>query len=127
MGHLIEAERRGFAGRIREILATDEPRLLAWDQAAVAAARDDRAADPVVLVAELRAVRLDGIALVRGLAPADLARVGRHPAVGPLRVDELVAEWVHHDRMHLRQALGTAQAWAWTRMGGTRRFSDPTA
>ncbi len=45
-----------------------------------------------------------------------------HPKVGVLRVDELVAEWVHHDRCHLRQALGVAEAWAWLHMGAARGF-----
>ena len=122
VGHLIEAERRGFAGRIREILRADDPELRTWDQDAVAATRDDRAADPVALVTELRTMRIDGVALVRSLSPADLARAGVHPKVGVLRVDELVAEWVHHDRAHLRQALEVAQAWAWLHMGAARRF-----
>jgi len=41
VGHLIEAERRGFAGRIRIILAEETPRLQAWDQDEVARARHD--------------------------------------------------------------------------------------
>ncbi len=122
IGHLIEAERRGFAGRIREILAADEPELAGWDQWAVAAARDDRRADPDVLAAELRAMRIDGIALVRRLSPSDLARTGRHPVIGTLRVEELIAEWLHHDRAHLRQALEATRAWAWVHMGATRAF-----
>ena len=124
VGHLIEAERRGFAGRIRVILRSGDPEveLARWDQKAVSAARDDRSADPTALLAELRAIRLDGISLVRGLEPADLARTGRHPVVGILRVDELLAEWVHHDRAHLRQALEVAQTWSWGSMGATRAF-----
>ena len=44
LGHILEAERRGFNGRIRTILAGDRPALQGWDQVAVAAARrDDRA------------------------------------------------------------------------------------
>ena len=31
VGHVVEAERRGFAGRIRIIMAEDEPRLEEWD------------------------------------------------------------------------------------------------
>ena len=41
VGHLSEADRRGFAGRIRILLAEDEPDLIDWDQPAVAAARRD--------------------------------------------------------------------------------------
>ena len=41
VGHLSESERRGFAGRIRVILSSDEPSLDAWDQGAIARARRD--------------------------------------------------------------------------------------
>jgi DinB superfamily len=37
VGHIIEAERRGFAGRIRTLLDQDSPRFAAWDQRAVGA------------------------------------------------------------------------------------------
>ena len=51
-----------------------------------------------------------------------MGRVGMHPAVGPLRVDELLGEWVHHDRNHIRQMLGVTQARVWAQMGNARRF-----
>jgi hypothetical protein len=42
LGHLIEAEKRGFAGRIRFLLQSDgSPALTSWDQVAVAVARND--------------------------------------------------------------------------------------
>ena len=55
--------------------------------------------------------------------PDAMGRVGMHPAVGPLRVDELLGEWVHHDRNHIRQMLGVTQARVWAQMGNARRFS----
>jgi hypothetical protein len=63
------------------------------------------------------------VALVRGLPIEDLSRVGMHPEVGPLRVDELLGEWVHHDRNHVRQMLAVTQARVWGQMGNARRFS----
>ena len=45
-----------------------------------------------------------------------------HPDVGPLRVDELLGEWVHHDRNHVRQLLAVTQARVWRQMGNARRF-----
>jgi hypothetical protein len=127
VGHLVEAERRGFAGRIRSILAADRPTLERWDQPAVAAARRDDLRPAAELAAEFRAVRLDGIDLVASLRPQDLARAGIHPRVGELRVDELLGEWVHHDREHVRQLLAVVQRRVWGQMGATRRFSDPSA
>jgi DinB family protein len=123
LGHLIESERRGFAGRIRLILAGDEPSLEAWDQGAIARARRDCERSAAALIAELDALRRDSATLVAGLREADLERGGRHPKVGRLRVGDLLHEWVHHDRNHLRQLLANTQAAAWPHMGNARRFT----
>jgi DinB family protein len=125
IGHLIEAERRGFAGRIRVILATDAPELERWEPPDVARARGDCAKPAASLLDELAAMRQESAALVRGLRAADLDRVGRHPTVGPLRVGDLLQEWVHHDRNHVRQALANVQAYVWPAMGNAQRFSQP--
>jgi len=123
LGHIIESERRGFAGRIRLILANDEPRLENWNQIEVAQARRDCDRTGPALLAEFDALRLDSVALVTGLQVDDLAREGLHPKVGHLRVGDLIHEWVHHDRNHLRQLLANVQAAAWPHMGNARRFS----
>ena len=127
VGHLIEAERRGFAGRVLAILAADQPEipadLEAWDPPAVAEARHDQERAAADLVAEFVALRAAGVALVRGLRSDDLGRIGVHPHVGPLRVGEVIAEWVHHDRNHIRQLLEVTQARVWAQMGTARRFS----
>ena len=123
LGHLIETERRGFAGRIRIILASQEPKLESWDQNAVAAARRDCEGDGRALLDELAAMREDSARLVEGLGAADLARGGHHPTVGHLRVGDLLNEWVHHDRNHVRQILANVQAYVWPHMGNARKFS----
>ena len=130
VGHLIEAERRGFAGRIRRIIDAAHgdrpelpPDLESWDPPAVAESRRDHLREPAELVDEFVALRADGVALVRSLVVGDLSRSGIHPDVGPLRVDELLGEWVHHDRNHIRQLLAVTQARVWGQMGNARRFS----
>lgn len=125
VGHLIEADRRGFAGRIREILAGEQVVLSRWDPPVVAATRRDNDADPIELVEAFAAGRSEGIALVRSLSSADLARVGIHPEIGPLRVDEILAEWPFHDRSHVRQALAVSQSRLWPQLGAAQRFSEP--
>lgn len=130
VGHLIEAERRGFAGRISRIIDAAHgdrpnlpPDLESWDPPAVADSRRDDLRDPCELVDEFLGLRADGVALVRRLTGGDLARSGIHPDVGALRVDELLGEWVHHDRNHIRQLLAVTQARVWGQMGNARRFS----
>src|SRR5438093_11222175 len=118
------ARGRGFAGRIRIILADDTPALATWDQNEVARARRDCECGAPALVDEFARLRRESVALVTGLGAADLARGGRHPKVGLLRVGDLLHEWVHHDRNHLRQMLSNVQALAWPHMGNARRFSE---
>jgi hypothetical protein len=123
LGHLIEAERRGFAGRVRTILENEGPALEAWDQDAVGRARRDCEAAGQDLVAEFGRLREESIALVTRLRDGDLARGGHHPKVGFLRVADLLHEWVHHDCNHIRQLLANVQARAWPHMGNAQRFS----
>lgn len=124
LGHLIEAEQRGFAGRIRTILEQNDPALTAWDQVAVARERRDCGRDLGTLLGEFERLRTASVALVVGLTEPDLGRGGRHPKVGPLRVRDLLHEWVHHDRNHLKQILANVQAFAWPGMGNAQRFSQ---
>jgi hypothetical protein len=123
IGHLIEAERRGFAGRIRVVLDADRPALERWDPPAVARDRRDCAARASALLDELAALREQSIKLVRGLSAADLERGGQHPVVGFLRVADLLQEWVHHDRNHVKQALANVQAFVWPAMGNAQKFA----
>jgi DinB superfamily len=123
VGHLIEAERRGFAGRIRTILAEDRPKLESWDQPSVAASRRDCDKVGTALASEFRELRLESVDLVATLRPADLDRVGVHPHVGDLSVADLLGEWVHHDRNHVKQLLANSQARVWPQMGNAQRFS----
>ena len=127
LGHILEAERRGFNGRIRTILAGDRPALQGWDQVAVAAARRDHERDPAELLAEFLPLRADSIDLVRSLGRDDLARSGVHERVGELSIGDLLGEWVHHDRNHVKQMLSVSQARVWPQMGNARRFVDPGA
>ncbi|MGH7385873.1 MAG: DinB family protein [Candidatus Rokuibacteriota bacterium] len=125
LGHLIETEERGFSGRIRLILKSDTPELEGWDQEAVARARNDCARDWPSLYHEFMQRRTASVAQVAGLSADDLPRGGKHPGVGLLTVSDLLHEWVHHDRNHIRQMLANVQAHAWPHMRNAQRFSQP--
>ena len=127
LGHLIETERRSFAGRIREILASPDPKLADWDQEVVARERDDSGQELRGLLAEFAALRTDSIALAGGLPPGDLKRRGRHPQIGSVSVEDLLHEWVYHDCDHLRQMQANLQAYVWPAMGSTRKFYTPSS
>jgi hypothetical protein len=127
VGHLIETEERGFAGRIRTILAEERPQFRTWDPSTVSRERQDERGDPAELLAEFIRRRTSGVTLVEVLTPADLERGGDHPEVGFLTVNDLLHEWIHHDANHLRQMLANIQAYTWPSMGNAQRFSAPDA
>jgi hypothetical protein len=124
IGHLIEADRRGFAGRVEQILAADRPSLRVWDQAGVAAARSDCERPVGEVLDEFAAGRRAGLLLLERLAVDDLGRVGIHPEVGEMTVSDVLHEWPFHDRDHLKQMLANTRAWLWPDLGSARRFTE---
>ena len=126
LGHLIETEERGFAGRVRAILAEERPRLSGWDPDEVARERRDAEREPAEVLGEFLRRRAASVALVETVTAADLERGGDHPEVGFLTIGDLLHEWVHHDANHFRQILANVQAYAWPGMGNAQRFSDPS-
>ena len=124
IGHILEAERRGFAGRIQRIVAQPGGRLESWDQPAVARQRRDCERDGIELVRELETAREESVRVVLGLTSEQLQLSGDHPQVGELRVIDLLHEWPHHDRNHLKQILSNVQAYVWPHMGNAQRFAE---
>ena len=122
IGHLIEADRNGFHGRIQTILSEDQPQLKTWDISGIVAQRQDCERDPFELLDKLAAMRADSAQLVTSLRPVDLLCAGTHPLVGELRVVDLIHEWIHHDRNHIKQLLSNIQAFVWPNMGDAQRF-----
>lgn len=122
IGHLIECEQRGFAGRIRLILADDRPQLQEWDPDSVALARRDDERAAADLLREFSDMRAASTAMVASLTAADYARGGNHPNVGFLTVRDVLHEWVGHDRIHLAQIGANIRAYTWPHMGNGQRF-----
>jgi hypothetical protein len=121
---MIEAEARGFAGRIRRILEEPGRRDAGWDQVQVQRDRNDDARTLQELVAAFTSMRNDSLKLVEGLMNTDLGKSCVHEQVGELRVEELLHEWVHHDRNHFRQVQANIQAYVWPAMGNARGFAE---
>jgi uncharacterized damage-inducible protein DinB len=113
LAHLLHEEGAGFRARLRSTLQDPaapwpplEPR-----PAGAAARRDPGSAR--VLVERFREERAVSLAWLATLDEPDLSRA--HEADGRrLRAGDLLAAWVAHDLVHLRQLTGVRLAW-WAR------------
>jgi hypothetical protein len=108
VGHIIEADRRGFGGRIQRILAENGVAETGWDNVGIAAARRDWERPVSAVLEEFTTSRDAGLAVVDGLAEEDLDRYAMHAVVGRVTVRNLLHEWVFHDRNHIRQLLANS-------------------
>lgn len=122
LGHIIEAEKRGFYGRIKRTLEQDRPFEQAWDQIAVARERGDCERMAMSLFMEFMGLRHVSVEMVKALRPDQLDRACTHSKVGELKVRGLLQEWVHHDRDHTKQILSNVQARVWPHMGNSQKF-----
>lgn len=123
IGHMIETDKNGFAGRIQHILNEDQPQLIAWDIAGTVAQRQDCERNGFELLDELEAMRQENTQFITQLSPEQLARSGIHQNVGELQVVDLIFEWAHHDRNHVKQIMSNIQAYIWPDLGNAQRFS----
>jgi hypothetical protein len=124
LGHIVEAERRGFAGRIRLILETPGLAIKNWNQVEVQKQRGDDGRPLAELLGEFTSIRAESVEMVEGLQQGDLQKSCEHDFAGTLRVQDLLHEWVHHDQNHHRQMQANLQAYVWPSMGNSQRFSQ---
>jgi hypothetical protein len=112
LGHLLEEEGADFRARMRTTLKDPQGPWPPLDpQAAVAAARRGTTSARS-LVERFREERAVSLAWLATLEAPDLDRA--HLADGRgLRAGDVLAAWVAHDLVHLRQLTGVRLAW-WT-------------
>jgi hypothetical protein len=104
LGHLIHGEETDWVPRARIILDHGEGRPFEPFDRFAQFERSGTWSLPRLLD-EFARLRAETLATVRGwnLQPADLERLGRHPALGAVTLGQLFATWVVHDLGHLAQ------------------------
>jgi len=104
VGHLIHGERTDWLPRAKMILQFGESKAFEpfdrWAQQ-----RESQGKSLAQLLEEFARLRSENLAELRALnlRPEDLARRGRHPALGVVTMSQLLAAWVVHDLTHLHQ------------------------
>jgi hypothetical protein len=104
VGHLVFGERTDWLPRVRILLEHGEARPFdPFDRFAHLKANEGKCFEELLdEFADLRAENLGALRLLN-LSAEDLARRGRHPALGVVTLSELLATWTAHDLTHLHQ------------------------
>jgi DinB superfamily len=104
VGHLIHGDRTDWMPRARMILQFGESQtFVPFDRWAQAREREGKSLEQ--LLDEFTQLRSENLRDLRALnlRSEDLARRGRHPALGVVTLSELLAAWAVHDLTHLHQ------------------------
>jgi uncharacterized damage-inducible protein DinB len=108
IGHLIHGERTDWIPRLKIMLESGEAKPFPpFDRfAQFEESKGKTLTELLATFAELRAQNLATLASLN-LTAEDLEKRGRHPALGSVRLAELLATWVVHDLTHLTQIART--------------------
>ncbi len=102
VAHLVHTERTNWIPRARILLEHGESRPFdEFDRFGHLKTLSGRTVD--TLLDEFAAVRQESLRALARLQPADLERRGRHPALGPVPLRQIMAAWVAHDLDHIMQ------------------------
>lgn len=118
INHLADEEREDFRTRLDYLLHRPGEPWPPIDPAAWVRARDYNQREPTPSLARFTAAREESLRWLRGLALPDLDVAAVAPWGGPLRAGDLLAAWVAHDWLHIRQLVELHYAW-------TRRQQQP--
>jgi hypothetical protein len=104
VGHLIHGEKTDWIPRARRILDHGESKAFdPFDRfAQIEATKGRPLADLLDEFAILRRASLDALAAMK-LSERDLDRRGKHPELGAVTLQQLLATWVAHDLDHVQQ------------------------
>lgn len=104
LGHLIHCERADWMPRVEHLLQHgDAAPFPPFDREAMLKAKDSPPLSQLLdRFAALRAASLSRLDALQ-LTPADFARPGLHPELGPVTLGQLLSTWVAHDMSHLSQ------------------------
>jgi len=101
VAHLADSELVG-AHRFRQVIAEDNPTLIAYNQDQWAANLDYARRKPKLSLETFRRLRGENYELLKGLPEAAFARAGNHSARGRMTLLEMVEENAGHAESHAR-------------------------
>jgi len=110
--HVPDGHVNGYL-RFKFALTTEQPAIMAYDEAAWAELADARGEDVEGSLLLLEAIHRRWTHLLRSLEPKDLARTFRHPKTGLVTLEQALQLYAWHGRHHLAQVTGLIERSRW--------------
>jgi hypothetical protein len=102
LAHVADAELVG-AHRLRQVIAEDNPLLIAFDQDAWTRNLDYARHQPTHSLETFRRIRIENHQLLRDVPAAAWDRTGNHSENGPMTLRRLLEGYTSHAESHARQ------------------------
>ena len=102
VAHLADAEMVG-AHRLRQVIAEDNPTLIAYNQDLWTANLDYAKRKPKTSLETFRRIRAENYELLKDQPPAAFDRTGNHTENGPMTLLKLLEVYAGHAESHARQ------------------------
>jgi uncharacterized damage-inducible protein DinB len=99
--------------RFKLALTEDEPTIKPYDEARWAELADTRTTPIETSLALLDSLHQRWGKLLRSLSPADLSRKLRHPELGVMTLDNMLAHYAWHGRHHVAHITSLRERNAW--------------
>ena len=110
VAHLADAELVG-AHRLRQVMAEENPTLIAFDQDAWMENLDYARRKPKQSLETFRRIRAENYELLKEAAPAAWDRTGNHTENGPMTLRRLLEGYTDHAESHGRQLQEIREAY----------------
>lgn len=110
MAHLVDSEMLA-AGRMRRMIAEDNPAMQSWDQNAWATRLDYATRKPSDCLVTFRIVRKENHELLRALPPETYQRTSEHPTRGAMTLYDVLKLYTGHAETHADQIRSLRDAY----------------
>src|SRR5882724_10457239 len=110
VAHLADGELVG-AHRLRQVIAEDEPTLIAFNQDAWTANLDYARRKPKQSLETFRRIRSENYELLKGLPESAFERAGNHTENGRVTLLQLLEGYASHAETHARQLQQIREAY----------------
>jgi len=110
VAHLADSE-LVIGHRMRQVVAEENPTLVAFDQEAWARNLDYARRKPKQSLETFRRIRAENYELLKELPEAAFARAGNHTERGRVTLEAIVEGCAQHAESHARQAQGIREAY----------------